>query len=373
MKELRNIFTQLEGMDDTRHVGLATVVKVNGSSYRNVGAKMLVTGNGRWTGGLSGGCLEGDALRKMRHVIETGISMTHTYDTSKADGGPIGAALGCNGIIDVLFEPFVQNATLFARLRENLKNRKTSVIGYVFSVHAEGMSRFCSKFLFDGELRTHMMQHVTPAVDYASCALDKGESVLCRFETGNEIFDVLYEIVHPPVLLHVFGGGRDVVPLTQIAHLLGWEVSVYYNCQVQMMTAGFDDYVILHTKDPAEIDIRFDARSPAVIMSHNYGFDVDALAMLAENKDIPYLGVLGPRKRTEKMLGETGKQPTERVFFPAGLDLDADGAEEIALSIIAEIQSVLKGTEASSLRDHAGPIHDRRQQRIKTVAIDPVT
>ena len=106
MKEQKAIVEAFRKTDHTvRKVALATVVRVRGSSYRSPGARMLITDDGKWTGSISGGCLEGDALRKARKVMQDQEPQLVTYDTSEDSNQNLGIGLGCNGIIDVLLEP----------------------------------------------------------------------------------------------------------------------------------------------------------------------------------------------------------------------------------------------------------------------------
>src|SRR5690348_1522637 len=113
MKELQAIIDAYKKVDfSQRKAVLATVVKVSGSSYRSPGARMLITDDGRWVGSISGGCLEGDALRKARLVMMDNIPTTITYDTREESNQNLGIGLGCNGVIDILLEPvnpFLQN------------------------------------------------------------------------------------------------------------------------------------------------------------------------------------------------------------------------------------------------------------------------
>src|SRR5215218_1249393 len=117
MKELRDIVKAFDAATKAgKRTALATVVHVEGSSYRRPGARMLVTDDGILTGAISGGCLEGDALRKALLVIEKGENKLVTYDTSDEDDIQFGVQLGCNGIVHILFEP-IHNAKAFHPLR----------------------------------------------------------------------------------------------------------------------------------------------------------------------------------------------------------------------------------------------------------------
>ncbi|MBA3972495.1 MAG: XdhC family protein, partial [Bacteroidetes bacterium] len=106
MKEIRAIVKAYNEIKNSKiSAALATVVRVEGSSYRRTGARMLVLDNGTWIGGISGGCLEGDALKRARIAINSSQPTLITYDTTEDDPHQIGVGLGCNGIIDVLFTP----------------------------------------------------------------------------------------------------------------------------------------------------------------------------------------------------------------------------------------------------------------------------
>src|SRR3990170_5608700 len=111
MKEQKAIIDAFKKIDvNHRKAALATVVKVRGSSYRSPGARMLITDDGKWVGSISGGCLEGDALRKARQVMMDKKPMTVTYDTREESNQNLGIGLGCNGVIDVLIEPIDKEA-----------------------------------------------------------------------------------------------------------------------------------------------------------------------------------------------------------------------------------------------------------------------
>jgi xanthine dehydrogenase accessory factor len=114
VKELKDIVNAFDKADKIGlQTALATVVHVEGSSYRRAGARMLITEDGQLTGAISGGCLEGDALRKARLVMAQNKPMLVTYDTTDDDDAKLGVGLGCNGIIHILIEP------IFAKKQDN--------------------------------------------------------------------------------------------------------------------------------------------------------------------------------------------------------------------------------------------------------------
>ena len=133
MKEIERILTIYEGLAGQK-VALATVLHVQGSSYRRPGARMLITDDGRWEGAISGGCLEGDALRKARQVMSTQTAMLVRYDTMDDEANSLGVGLGCNGIIDVLIEPIDTAAAHnpLTVLRQAAEQQQRCVLATVF-------------------------------------------------------------------------------------------------------------------------------------------------------------------------------------------------------------------------------------------------
>lgn len=147
--------------------------------------------------------------------------------------------------------------------------------------------------------------------------------------------EVLTEQIDPQRALVVFGGGPDVEPVLALARHVGWRADA------------------VTTRDPIDVS-NYDA---AVVMTHNFPRDVDALRLLLESR-ISYIGILGPRSRGDELLAELHAPRDPRIFSPVGLDLGAETPEEIALSIIAEVQAVLRARSARALRERDGAIHD---------------
>jgi xanthine/CO dehydrogenase XdhC/CoxF family maturation factor len=145
--------------------------------------------------------------------------------------------------------------------------------------------------------------------------------------------------LEPAIRLLIFGEGPDSISLRAFAEILGWEV--------------------IEVDQPAELSHRADARTAAIVKSHNYGRDFAALCHSLK-LDLPYVGLLGPRKRRDQLLNavlDEGIAIEAEVFAPAGLDLGAETPEELALALVSEIQAVFAGASAESLRDRKAPIH----------------
>jgi xanthine/CO dehydrogenase XdhC/CoxF family maturation factor len=190
-------------------------------------------------------------------------------------------------------------------------------------------------------------------------------SELGKFEGGSRLFsplpgrEILLERIDPPIQLLVFGAGEDAIPVTQFAKNLGWKVKVYDGRAHYAKPERFpqaDSVELRPLGSPAPV---IDKWTAAITMTHSFSQDADVLRSLAE-RPIRYLGVLGPRKRTGQLLAETELSSLEAnpaLHAPMGLDVGTDGPEQVALAIIAEIQSVMNGRPAGLLRDRPGPIH----------------
>src|ERR1700742_3583216 len=137
MKEIGDIIRAFDiAQSEGKRSALATVVQVEGSSYRRPGARMLVTEDGQLTGAISGGCLEGDALRKAMFAINQQQNKLVTYDTTDEDDVQFGLQLGCNGIVHILFEPIDDAKEYHAirLLRELIRDRRDAVLLTLFSL-----------------------------------------------------------------------------------------------------------------------------------------------------------------------------------------------------------------------------------------------
>ena len=367
MKEIKRILAVYEQIDLTqRKVALATVVYVEGSAYRRPGARMLVTDDGRWEGAISGGCLEGDALRKARQVMLDGKPMVVRYDTMDDDANSLGVGLGCNGIIDVLIEPIdpTDPANPVALLEEFVQQRDRRVIATVFHcASATGLS-IGNRFVLTGQASKDMPDWLAP--DMAR-VLESGKSGSSMYERIGGRVGVFIERIDPGIELVIFGAGYDTIPLTRLATEIGWQVTVTEDCIAHLSPKRFPAATCVLYADAKAITekITITDRTAAVLMSHNYKYDLAVLTKLLKT-DVPYIGILGPRKRYEKMQVEwlkTGRQfsalTLSRVHSPIGLDLGAETPDEIALSILGEIRAFFSQRAGGFLTDRPGPIHER--------------
>lgn len=371
MKEFKSIVAEYQKIDFSRRkAALATVVKVRGSSYRSPGARMLITDDGKWVGSISGGCLEGDALRKARQVMADKIPYTVTYDTREESNQNLGIGLGCNGVIDVLIEPLdvgdVNNAALFF---ESILTWNTPVaLATVFAStdkHLTG-KKILLKQNMENPTRSDQPLEQLIQADLVK-VFESKKSEAKKYVLKETEVEVFIELIQPSVSLIIFGGGFDARPVSQLAKSLGWTVSVTDECVAHIAPLFFPDADKLSLCQRNFIDRDFDITpyTACVLMSHNYEYDRDVLKKLIKT-ETPYIGILGPRKRFDKMLTEFHQEgiqlsPEEfsRIHSPIGLDIGAEAPDEIAVSIVSEIQSKFSNRSGGFLKYRNGPIHQR--------------
>jgi len=362
MKEIPDIIGAYDiALKAKRKAALATVVKVEGSSYRRPGARMLVTDDGLLTGAISGGCLEGDALRKALSAIHQGENKLVTYDTTDEDDAKFGVQLGCNGIVHILFEPIFSEDKLnpIEILKQANGRRENCVIVTLFSQESKKMPGTILLFT-EKDCISKLEDKISATIK--NDAFDVLKLKLSRFEDypiEASDFEAFLEFIPPPVQLIIAGAGNDAQPLAQMANILGWEVIVadgrQTHCSIQRFPGA--KQVLITKPEQLLQKLELDEKTAFVLMTHNYNYDLSLLNLLLAT-NAPYIGTLGPKKKLIRMLEELNKTGDEgRIHGPVGLDIGAETAEEIAISIIAEIKTVLSGASAGMLTEKKTPIH----------------
>ena len=384
MKDLKAITEAYQRVDfNQRKAALATVVKVRGSSYRSPGARMLITDDGRWVGSISGGCLEGDALRKARAVMSSKKSMTVTYDTREESNQNLGIGLGCNGIIDVLIEPVDHTDT--ANPVVQFQSLITLPHAVAMATLFEGPNHIGSKVLLNADGSITGSLRLTSLTEQAIADLrhvfQSKKSEAKKYAADGEDYEVFLELIQPAINLIIFGGGFDARPVSELAKSLGWSVSVTDECVAHIAPIFFPtaDKLSLCQREFIDRDFNITPYTACVLMSHNYEYDRDVLKKLIKTS-APYIGILGPRKRFDKMQVEFLQQgiilntdDMKRIHSPIGLDIGAEAPDEIALSIISEIQGKFTNRSGGFLKYNTGPIHQRdpnSDQVFKQVYLD---
>ncbi|HXR78366.1 MAG TPA: XdhC family protein [Bryobacteraceae bacterium] len=346
---------------------LASVVRIHGSAYRRPGARLLLTSGGRRSGAVSGGCLEADLVKKAWWLTEGGKTALRRYDTTNEGEITQEFGLGCNGVIYVLLERLEQSAIPILDAVEEVRvSRLPAALAAVIGGSDQSPVRLGDRWLrrANGETATNIASHqlVSLIEREADLALEQHSTRIVSWEAAREALDVFVEPIFPSLRLLIFGAGEDAVPMAKLAKFLGYEVIVLDGRSHFAHAGRFAaDRVIVNSESDPLAGIVPDQWTAAVLMSHSYAQDLAALCVLASHR-LPYLGLLGPRKRTESLLSDAGLEPEQvlpPLHSPMGLDTGADGAEQIALSVIAEIQAVVNQRAGGRLREKAGPLHPR--------------
>jgi xanthine dehydrogenase accessory factor len=363
MKELKAIVDAFDKADaQGKKTALATVVQVEGSSYRKAGARMLITEDGQLTGAISGGCLEGDALRKARLAMVQQEPMLITYDTTDDDDAKLGVGLGCNGIIHILVEPISPEKPFhpISFLRRFLNSRGPFVLITVFNMTDRHAIQYGTCLLINeagntfGSLPAHSISDfiLTDAFD----VLRNGNTATKTYIYQND-YTCFIELLTPAVSLIIVGAGNDAIPLMQMSSVLGWRITVLDGRANYATKDRFPlaDSIIIAKSAEALNQLDLDIRTVVILMTHNYIYDMTLLKHLL-TVQLPFIGVLGPKKRLTRMLDElfagqeVPQEQVQHIYGPVGLDLGSENAEEIALSMLSQIQSVINKRDG-------GPLH----------------
>ncbi|SIN99551.1 XdhC family protein [Chitinophaga niabensis] len=372
MKEIKQIIHAYElACKKQQKAALATVVHVAGSSYRAPGARMLITEDGMLTGAISGGCLEGDALRKALMVMMQGKPLLTTYDTSDEEDAVIGVGLGCNGIIRVLIEPILPEDPVnpIILLQHTLEKRQAVVLVTFFSLHNKWSEQQGTRLLLKADGALLKADNIIPAA--INDAKNIKESIFIEYRDNGQPVSAFYEYIPPPVSIIVAGAGNDVLPLVQIGEVLGWDITLVDGRPAYANSQRFPACrVIVSDPESALRELVIDDQTAVVLMTHNYNYDKALLKALIA-MPVNYIGMLGPRKKLSRMLTEFEEEGTKvteeqlsRVYSPVGLDIGAETAEEIALAVLAEIKAVFAGRSGVYLRSFTGKMHERKTEII---------
>lgn len=290
----------LEFFDSRRKRGealvLVTVIDTEGSTYSKAGAQMLVDRNGVFRGMLSGGCLEGDLAIRAQQVLESRTPQVVTYDLGADNDELWGMGVGCDGRMRMVLQP------------------------------------------------------IRPEDEYApfdtiAAVWRGGTSTKVSIPVGVDEIDELTILIEPPPRILILGAGLDVEPVVRFAAELGWHCTVYDHRPAYVENGDFTGAVARVCNPAADLGeaLDLDSFDAAVVMSHHLVSDRNYLRQLAKTA-VPYIGLLGPIRRRERLLDELGdaaKDLEARLRGPAGLNLGGRGPAPIALSIIAELQQFL--------------------------------
>ena len=314
---------------------LATVVDLEGSSYRKPGVRMLILENGKMIGAVSGGCVEKDILRQSDSVFKTGKAKMMTYDGRYR--------LGCEGILYILIELFNPDDHFLNAFNECLKKRNPFKIESYYNKNEGEFDGLGSLVIFNNK-------------GYViSNALNKYDDL-----------SVFVEEKQPCFKLMIFGTEHDAVQLCKLAAYNGWDVTVVSGPLESKTIEDFPGATAFFSVSPDALELdSIDNETAIILMSHNFANDLKYLLELKDSKPA-YIGLLGPSQRREKLLSQFLEYcpEVEDSFFnilygPAGLNVGAETPQEIAISIVSEILSVIREQTPKSLKEKLGSIHSQ--------------
>lgn len=372
MKELHDLLTAVETADARGEaMALATIIGVRGSTYRRAGARLLTLASGAQTGNISGGCLEGDVAVVSGEVLAQRRPRLMTYDLTADDDTVWGLGLGCNGAIEVFVEPTTAADALWAAVRAALARDETIVVTTVVEgtdavpagrrvMLRAGTSGAPAR---DGSLGDGAADREVERL--ASQALRDLQPRTPAIQTAGGTVRLFLEVLHPPMRLVVCGAGHDAIPVVAFASQLGWRVVVVDRREAFLTHERFPGATeFVRTEFPdAGRRVPTDAHTAVLIMTHNYIHDRDLLKAFLPTQ-AAYLGMLGPRARTDKILREIeadraviSDERRAHIYGPVGLDIGSEGPDEIAVAAIGEILAVMRGRQGGFLRSRGTPIH----------------
>lgn len=382
MREVNNMLQAAARLhEDGAEGALATVVHVEGSSYRTEGARMLIRADGTYVGTISAGCLEGEVVQHALRVMETGTPEMLTLEQPEGED-PLGFGSGCGGTVHLLLEPLQSaDATPDALdlIRHCVEHRRSGALATVMRADG-GLAAAQGQHLLVTEADPAVHGRVDPAglhaalADDAAAALSAGRARQTTYTLPAGQVQVLIEVIRPPLRLLLFGEEQDVGPLVRQAHLLGWEPVVIGRSPQPDLERRFPGAAAcLRQPDLEQLPagLRVGPRDAGVVMSHNYLRDRALLRLLLPS-EAGYVGALGARSRLEDIVGDfaAGEAAADqeahqavlegRLSGPVGLDIGAQTPEEIALSIAAEVQAVFAGCDGGRLSSGTGRIHPPR-------------
>jgi xanthine/CO dehydrogenase XdhC/CoxF family maturation factor len=339
---------------------LGTVVATEGSTYRKPGAMMLIAADSSYCGLISGGCLEADLAARAKQVFTDGKTRHVCYDMSQGDEFAWGLGLGCDGIIHLMLQR-IDGGTGFGFLEtlEQAWQAKSSGLLSLATAssdpdHSAGdFAIHCGAEFSTGDPGLMRSIHSPEGSLFSN-----GHDMSRRYwqdaiATSNGSVDVLLIPIKPPPAILICGAGHDAVPVARLAVEMGWNCTIVDHRPGFARADRFPDVCDVQVLQATELSTHIALKhiDAAILMTHHLGHDRTYLSQVVE-ADVSYIGLLGPRARRDRLLGEIGATHVH-VHGPAGLDIGAEMPESIALAIIAEIHAFLNQRDGSMLT-HTG-------------------
>jgi xanthine dehydrogenase accessory factor len=372
MSEIVDVLNAISSLRERgEKTALATVVGSAGSTYRRPGARLVLSESGELIGNISGGCLDNDIRQVAATVMAGEGPKLVDFDLTADDEAIWGWGLGCNGALEVFVEPTDRAFEVTGALQAALKERRTIGVVTVLSSTVAGVEPG-SRLLVHPDGRREGSLGAPEADDAAALAageaLDKGSVSRQTLTLDAGELVAFVEAMVPPLRLVVFGAGEDALAMVRLGAAIGWEVVVVDDRENLLNRERFPEASeFVHLEDALEAarTARIDTLTCAIVMSHNYLRDKDCLRSLL-GTDVSYIGMLGPHARLNRLLADLAKESVvpstsdmDKIYGPAGLDIGAEGPEEIAWGVIGEIIAFRQKRSGGSLRNRQGPTHPR--------------
>jgi xanthine dehydrogenase accessory factor len=346
-------------------------VRTEGSTYRRIGARMVVLPDGSHVGAVSAGCIENDVVLRAERVRASRTAELMTYDTRSPEDLIWGSGNGCHGVTKLLLEPLDPGEAVARgeRFRTVAESRHHGVLATVIRVAGlpirsgdQAMLSDTAAGLLGFDEVAAPLREIVQAT--ARRQLRARSSLAVRHEWREQELDIAYEVFPPRIRLCVCGAGPDAGPLVAMARWMGWRVTLMDHRPAMLSPEQWRDVDCTLVRSPEAVitAVRSVECDAAVIMNHHYERDLDFLAAWLAT-EVPFIGLLGPRQRTGQMLDALADREVpldrveHRIHGPVGLDLGGETPEEIALSIVAEIMASAAGREGGALRNRQAPIH----------------
>ena len=311
---------------------MATLVALDGSSYRKPGVRMLLIEDGTMIGAISGGCVEKEILKQSESVFQTNQPKMMTYDGRYR--------LGCEGTLYILIEPFYPDDDLMLAFDKSLAERNPFQIKTLYSKQ-EGIKDDWGSWITFDTVKWY------------------GFSKKANKETKESSAPLIFEQqLEPCFRLLIVGAEHDSVQLCLMASVLGWEVVILTPAANSKTTLDFPGVHQLLKLDPKELQLNHVNQPTAIVlMTHSYARDLQYLIALKETQPA-YIGLLGARKRGYKMGNDLVEHHPEveedflnKIHAPAGLNIGAETPQEIAISICSEILAVTRQQKPDFLKN----------------------
>jgi xanthine dehydrogenase accessory factor len=321
---------------------VATVISATGSTYRKPGARMLVEGDGRITGLLSGGCFEQDLREHAMKVLSTGVARTVRYDMRSDNDLIFGIGAGCEGCMDILLEPSYPGAASASAILEattmSHEGRSVALAAIYNGPDAELGTRLW---------HTHIPSHMDePLASACAEAVAQRQSRPVAWKNAGSVREAWIQVVLPPPAVLVCGAGPDTEPLVAGLRALHYPVTVVDHRPAYANIERFRGATVI--SGPAaslSSSVELNRFFAAVVMSHHLESDSSYLRALSTT-NLEYIGLLGPKARRDRLLADIGAAAVDieaRLRSPIGLDIGAITPEGIALAILAEIHAAAAG------------------------------